>query len=152
MDINEQDAFKLGFLTRCAEEKLTGAALNTRLEKVAEFNKRGWGESWLPGVVGRAAGGISSGVRDLGAAYFGALSLPFAASILAGGGLGYGAAKITEPRISEDEIRTKELADTYKMYADKAKSRRKAVRYRTRREQQDQASPQQSFDDVYSRV
>lgn len=151
MDINEQDAFKLGFLTRCAEEKLTGAALSTRLEKVAEFNKRGWGEG-LAGMLPKSIAAIGGGMKDIGLAYLGALSLPLAGSIIGGSALGYGAGTIAEPRISEDEIRAKELADTYKMYADKAKSRRKAVKYRAKREQHESAGPQQSFDDIYSRV
>lgn len=150
MEITEQDAFKLGFLTRCAEEKLTGEALNTRLEKVAKLNKTAWGE----GIAGLMpySDKIVPGLKDMGLAYAGLLSLPFAASIVGGGALGYGAGTMMEPRINEDEIRAKELADTYKMYADKAKNRRKAVKYRTRREQEAQASPQQSFDDIYSRV
>jgi hypothetical protein len=56
MEINEQDAFKLGFLTRCAEEKLTGTELEARLDKIAAFNKAaaigsGYLPSWLTGPV-----------------------------------------------------------------------------------------------------
>jgi hypothetical protein len=141
MEITEQDAFKLGFLARCAEEKLTGQALEARLEKVAQFNKTAWGEGYLPGT-------LRSGLRDSLLAYGAALSLPVAASILGGGAVGYGVGNMVEPRISEDEIRAKELADTYRLYADKAKNRRKSVKYRAQRENQ----AQQSFDDVYSRV
>lgn len=148
MEITEQDAFKLGFLTRCAEEKLTGAALDQRLEKVASLNKTAWGEGLL-GSLGLAK--LQGGLKDSLLAYGAALSVPFGVSILGGSALGYGAGKMVEPTISDDEIKARELMDTYKLYADKAKSRRKAVKYRTKRELADN-STQQSFDDIYSRV
>lgn len=132
MDITAQEAFKLGFLTRCAEEKLTGAALDSRLEKVAEFNKRaaGWFEyepaKWgLPG-----AGAASSAVKPLLGWAQAAYAIPFAASIMGGAGLGYGAAKMMEPQISDEEIKAQELADTYRLYAAKAKARKKTRQYR----------------------
>lgn len=142
MEITEQDAFKLGFLARCAEEKLTGQSLEARLEKVAQFNKAAIAE-YLPKM-------LTGPASDIGLAYLGALSLPFAASMLGGGAVGYGIGSAVEPRVNEDEIRAKELADTYRLYADKAKNRRKAVKYRAQREHSEQ--PQQSFDDVYARV
>lgn len=141
MEITEQDAFKLGFLTRCAEEKLTGAALEQRLEKVAALSS--WAPTWLNTIAG--------GAQDIGSAYIGAMSLPFAASILGGSALGYGAGKMMEPSVNDDELKAQELAATYKLYADKAKGRRKAVKYRTKRELAEQ-STQQSSDDIYSRV
>lgn len=134
MDITEKDAFKLGFLTRCAEEQLTGSALDARLEKVAELNKQAAGGGWteyspakwsLPGL-----GAINAGGRAL-LGYAQALyAVPPALSILGGSAAGYGAAKMLEPQISDDEIRARELADTYKLYAEKAKARRKAKQYR----------------------
>lgn len=142
MEITPQEAFKLGFLARCAEEKLTGSALDARLEKVAELNKSASIlPSWLPG----------SGVaNDITAGYLALLSLPFGASILGGSALGYGAGNLVEPQIHDDELKANELATTYKLYADKARNRRKAVRYRAKNEASQ--SPQQSFDDIYARV
>lgn len=134
MELTDKEAFKLGFLARCAEEKLTGAALDARLEKVAELNK--------------SAGFLDSAQKSL-AGYGALLTLPFGLSILGGSALGYGAGNLVEPRINDDEIKARELADTYKLYAEKARNRRKAVKYRTKGETQ---SPQQSFDDIYSRV
>lgn len=139
MEMSEQDAFKLGFLTRCAEEKLTGDALNARLEKISQFTKKAVG---LPGVPSL------DDLKNLTLGYVAAMTLPFGASILGGSALGYGAGKMVEPEIDEDEIRSRELADTYKLYADKAKSRRKAVKYRATAGD----TTQKSFDDVYSRV
>lgn len=137
MEITAQDAFKLGFLARCAEEKLTGAALDARLEKVATLNKAALG---LP---------TAKSITDLGPGYLGLLSLPFGLSMLGGGAVGYGLGNMVEPRINDDEMRAQELAATYKLYADKARSRRKAVKYRAKNEAR---APQQSFDDIYSRV
>lgn len=132
MDITPQDAFKLGFLARCAEERLTGAALDARLEKVAEFNKQataGGSDTplfkWDPLSVGAA--GIGKTLWDAATA---AWAIPPAAAILGGGALGYGAAKMVEPEINEDDIKAQELAATYKLYAEKAKARRKLRNYR----------------------
>jgi hypothetical protein len=132
MEITAQDAFKLGFLTRCAEEQLTGEALDARLDKVAEFNKRAGGlyeykptSVSLPGTSEIAA--LTKPLVGWAQSMY---ALPFAASILGGSGLGYGAAKMMEPQISEDEIKAQELADTYRLYAEKAKARKKVRQYR----------------------
>jgi len=137
MDITPQDAFKLGFLARCAEERLTGAVLNARLDKVAEFNKKAaggkptGGSSVIKISPFEAGGGSLSGAAStLWQGLSGLLAVPTAASIMGGGALGYGTAKMVEPNISEDDIKAQELAATYKMYAEKAKARRKLRNYR----------------------
>jgi hypothetical protein len=111
-----KDAFKLGFLTRCAEEGLTGEALAARLSRVAEFNEK------TAGILG-----------DLATAAGGAAALPVAGSLLAGGTLGYGAAKLTAPKLDEDEMKSQELINTYKVMAARARSRRKLREYRLAR-------------------
>jgi hypothetical protein len=130
MDITPQEAFKLGFLARCAEEQLTGSALDARLEKVAEFNKGaflGGVAKWSPiDLGGLASSGLQNTVAGLTALY----STPFAASILGGGALGYGTAKMVEPPVHDDEIKAQEIADTYKLYAEKARARKKMRKYR----------------------
>lgn len=127
-DINAQDAFKLGFLARCAEEKLVGTALDTRLQKIAAFNEK----SALFGLKLDAQS--VNPVAGMGSSLYNALQMgiavPFGASILGGGALGYGVGKATEPQIDEDDMRAKELAATYKLYADKAKARRKVRQHR----------------------
>jgi hypothetical protein len=122
-DISAQDAFKLGFLARCAEEKLTGGDLEGRLQKIAEFNEKSalLGVMFDPQSVNPWAGAGSTLYNALSAG----LAVPFGAAILGGGALGYGVGKATEPQIDEDEMRAKELVATYKLYADKAKARRK---------------------------
>lgn len=119
MEITPKDAFKLGFLTRCAEEKLTGDALDARLTKVALVSM-----SPLNFDIGKIMG---SGAE----AYSSLLAAPIAASILGGGALGVGAARLAAPRVDDEEMKAQELATTYLLYAEKAKNRKKLRQYRT---------------------
>lgn len=148
MSLTDKDAFKLGFLARCAEEKLCGEALDQRLAAV---------ESWinLPAAEKEAAGGAparpwfnyspidwgSSTLSNLGSALRGgagvittggtmALAAPFVAVPAATALAGYGTAKMIEPTVSDEDVKAQELAATYKLYAEKAKARRKARKYR----------------------
>lgn len=143
MDITAKDAFRLGFLTRCAEEGLTGDALSQRIESAAEKKAIFW-----PAVgIGAGAWGLSrlleSGTNAANAAraalqvpeYAGRAALALggtagAAGLLGGSALGYGAAKMTEPEVSSDDIKQQELAETYRIYADRARAKRKARKYR----------------------
>lgn len=130
MEITEQEAFKLGFLARCAEEKLAGAELDARLSKIAEFNqqtKEGNWFTWSPVDVSRLLGGAAKQTLAGAAAMY---SAPFGLSIAGGGLLGYGAGKAMEPNVDDDALRAQELATTYKLYAEKAKNRKKLRRYR----------------------
>ena len=129
MDLTAQDAFKLGFLTRCAEERLTGVALDARLETVAEWTtKAGQVMSFNP-FSGNAP--LGQGLNALTSGGMALLSVPYLAAGLGGAGLGYGAGKMVEPQLNDDEIKAQELAATYKLYADKARARRKARKYRS---------------------
>jgi hypothetical protein len=130
MDITPQEAFKLGFFTRCAQERLTGKELETRLEKVAAFNKKAEGSIINFNPMDVSLPSSATAAKALTGYAQMAYTLPFAASILGGGALGYGAAKMVEPQISEDEIKSRELADTYRLYAAKAKARKKLRQYR----------------------
>lgn len=131
MEITAQEAFKLGFLARCAEEKLAGAELEARLDKIAEFNKQAAVSDLVNlspinlglGSLLPAAQTTLSGLMQL-------YAVPPAAAIMGGAGLGYGAAKMVEPRVDEDEMKAQELATTYKLYAEKAKNRKKLRQYR----------------------
>jgi hypothetical protein len=108
-----KDAFKLGFLTRCAEEGLTGETLAARLARAAAFNEK--------------AAGV---VADIANAGLTAAGIPIGAALLGGGALGYGAAKLTAPKLDEDEMKNQELIHTYKVMAARAKSQRKLRAYR----------------------
>lgn len=131
MEMSEKEAFRLGFLTRCAEEGLTGSALQARIKKAAD--KRAYTQYILPGLMG--VGGLVMASRLFGPNLTGAaIGLPAAAGLAGGAALGYGAAKVTEPDISAEDIKAQELADTYRVYAAKARANRKAQKYRNRRD------------------
>lgn len=114
MSQEAKEAFKLGFLSRCAEEGLTGQKLDARIKRAEAFSKTGW--DLLPSEA-RFGAGLLAG-------------LPIAAGALGGAGIGYGLAKLQEPPLDEDEIKAKEIANTYRVFAERAKARRKLRRYR----------------------
>lgn len=104
MDVTEKEAFRLGFLARCAEEGLVGDALNERIKQ-------------------SSVGGLLTDLATAGPAL--AFGVPAAAGLVGGGLVGTGLAKFTEPNISEDDVKAQELAQTYKVYADRLRAKRK---------------------------
>lgn len=97
-----KNAFKLGFLTRCAEEGLTG-------EKLAERLKQ--------------AGALTDGLGFM-------VGIPVGLGLAGGGAIGYGLAKAHEPELDENDIKAQEIANTYRVFAERAKARRKLRQYR----------------------
>lgn len=139
MSLTEKDAFKLGFLVRCAEEQLLGPKLAERLTAAGDWaSARPDGEktaSWFkfsPLEIGggRLSGAAGSALQNVGTLGTAILTAPFPIVGLGGVAAGYGAAKMLEPDISDEDIKSQELAATYKLYADKAKARRKSRKYR----------------------
>jgi hypothetical protein len=115
MDFNNVDAktaFKMGFLARCSEEGLTGADLDARIKQA--------------GALDGLGSLLSSGA-------FATVGLPLAGGLIAGGLGGYGAAKMTTPELDDDTLKSEELANTYKAYANRLRSRKKALQYRPAR-------------------
>lgn len=123
MDVTNKEAFRLGFLTRCAEEGLTGEELRGRI-KQAFMVPTGYAVPALAVLGGLALASGQGG--SLGTI----AGLPSAVGLAGGAALGYGAAKLTEPDISADDIKAQELADTYRVYARKMEAARKARQYR----------------------
>jgi len=123
MDVTNKEAFRLGFLTRCAEEGLTGDALQTRIKQAftAPTSYAVPALAVLGGLALASGQGGSLGVIA---------GLPAAAGLAGGAALGYGTAKMTEPDISADDIKAQELADTYRVYSRKLEAARKARQYR----------------------
>lgn len=118
MDVTEKEAFRLGFLHRCAEEALTGDALNGRIKAAEDFAKSGFDMNSLSNV-GSWAGNIAYAPLLLATA---------------GGGLaGHLAGKLTEPDVDEEDLKARELAAAYKAYAARAKTNRKLRLYRPER-------------------
>jgi hypothetical protein len=119
MDVNEKEAFKLGFLYRCAEESLTGADLDGRIKSAADLCKAGFIDFGVLSNALNATKGIAAAPIMLGT--------------VAGGLGGHLAAKLTEPDVDEDDLKAKELAAAYKAYAARAKTNRKLRLYRPER-------------------
>lgn len=119
MDVTEKEAFKLGFLYRCAEESLTGPALDARIKAAADLCKSG---ALDLGVLNHAF----DATRGLAAA-------PIMLGTVAGGLGGHLAAKLTEPDVDEEDLKARELAAAYKAYAARAKTNRKLRLYRPER-------------------
>lgn len=124
--LSDQELFRLGFLTRCAEERLTGPALQTRIKSagwplaLAALSTIGGMGLASANRSGSALGFAPGAVKGYGTL----LGLAGAAGGLGGAGLGYGLAKATDPEISDEEIRNQELAETYRVYAQRARDKR----------------------------
>ncbi|WP_353208350.1 hypothetical protein [Sphingorhabdus sp.] len=121
MDFNDVDAktaFKMGFLARCSEEGLTGEDLNGRIEAVKQAD--------LASII-NGAGNMIGGSAGL------AVGLPVAAGLVGGGIIGTGAAHFTDPKIDDETLKSEELANTYRAYANRLRSRKKALQYRPAR-------------------
>jgi len=111
MPLGPQDAFRLGFMYRCAEEGLVGEKLASRVE---HLEKRAITDPW------QAAKSLGANVA----------TLPILGAITMGGLAGHVVGSTIDPEISDDDLKAKELISTYKAYAARAKSRRKARTYR----------------------
>jgi hypothetical protein len=132
-----EQAFKIGFLFRCAEQGLsqqeTGAlvkqAIATFRTKQASIEK----QAILPAAILSALGGLGSGMMGLGGKVVGALpglastggALAIGAPVLAGAGTGYLAAKMTQSdnRDALAEAKQEEVVGEYERLTDEAKRR-----------------------------
>lgn len=128
LDLNDdKTCFRLGFLQRCLEEKLSAEQLEERIKTAA------W-PAWLAalgsGLYAAARGGAKM-VGNAGKLYgVTSAALPFAGGLIGGGALGHYAANAVNPPEPDIEAeRLKELADMYKIQAARMKARR-AIKYR----------------------
>jgi len=124
MDFNNVDAktaFKMGFLARCSEEGLTGAALDARIKQAS-----------IADIIS-GAGTVAKGFGNTATAVAGLAGIPLAAGLVAGGAGGWGLAKATDPLIDDETLKSEELANTYRAYANRLRSRKKALQYRPAR-------------------
>ena len=118
MDVTEQEAFKLGFLQRCAEERLTGDRLQARISAAETFVKAAM--DWPS---------LSNSWSALGNVAY----TPLMLATIGGGLAGHMAGKMTEPDVDEEDLKARELAAAYKAYAARAKTNRKLRLYRPER-------------------
>jgi hypothetical protein len=108
--MTDREAFKFGFLLRCADEHLSP-------EQIRERVKLAYGPA-----LGAAATAGKLGLGALG------LGIPLAA--LGGAGVGYVGAKITDPPVDPDEAKKQELIAAYRQQADRARRTAARVGYR----------------------
>lgn len=115
-----REAYKFGFLCRCVEEGLDPAQTQQRIDQALEKRATGpkdlleWGK--LPFTLGGAT-------IDLAAKGF-PLALGLGAA--SGAGIGTVLAHLNRKELDEDEIRRRELIDTYNLFADRALEKSKA--------------------------
>lgn len=100
--------------------------------------------SGVLGLGSRALGGAATGLGAmLGAGAAGGpraanpllslAAMPIVAGLAAGGGLGWGAAKMTEPNIRDEDLRAQEIEQVYRTQAKRLKARRDYEKYRQAR-------------------
>jgi hypothetical protein len=134
-NIDAKTAFQMGFAARCQEEGLSEKAAAERATRIKAA------AGWLSALTGagQAAGNAIGTTYDAAAKVVGdlgaplgmlAVGVPIAGGLAAGAAGGYGLAKLNEPDIDEDDIKAQELARTYKIYADRIKSRQAYLQYR----------------------
>lgn len=110
MDVDHSDAFVRGFLDHCAEQGMSKEAVACLIDAAGHLKTAE--NSPVSNLLGSAIG------------------LPILTGLLAGGGLGYGVAKLTEPEADLGQIRANEIANTYRVYAQRAAARKKMKNYR----------------------
>jgi transcription initiation factor TFIIIB Brf1 subunit/transcription initiation factor TFIIB len=118
--MHQKQAFKIGFLARCIEGGLSPEATRTLVKSAAEH----FGKS--SGVVREAV----DLVKSLGPAAL----VAGAAPIALGGGAAYFANKATDTDATDvEEVKQKELVDTYRRMADQLQRQRKLRSYKADR-------------------
>lgn len=80
-----------------------------------------------------ALGASATDPRNLANLTLLALGAPIAGGLALGGGLGYGAAKLTEPKETDDDLQAQEIEQAYKIQAKRLKARREYEQYRQAR-------------------
>lgn len=112
--LTDREAFRLGFLLRCAEEQLSPVQIRERIKAAAI-------ENYLPGAgaAKTVAGlGLMGGVAGLGL------------SAAAGAGGGWLAAKATEPDMDAEDAKMQELIAAYRQQAEQARRTAARIGYR----------------------
>jgi hypothetical protein len=104
--LTAREAFKVGFMLKCAEAGLSKAEIAACMAKAAGM----WSDA------ASAASSVGNAVGTAG----------IAAPILLGGGLGYLAHRAATPDVDEGELKTQELIEEFKHYARRAKEHQRA--------------------------
>jgi len=143
MSMTPRQAFKFGFLLRCADENLSDVQTTDRVKYA--MDRLNWdGKTMLPidqqvvestldawqkqaydpiGGIGKGIGGLASLAKNLG--FWGLLG---GAGLGAGGG--YLAAKMTDKDVDLEEMKQQELIAAYKQQAERIRRQMAARSYR----------------------
>ena len=125
--MSPRDAFKFGFLLKCAELGLDAAGTRSLFDEAIEKVAGDGGNLWGMGKD------LLSGLQHLG-------GWGLAAGVGAGAGTGYLAARMTEPDIDAEEYKKMELIAALRQHA--AHANRVAQRLRLRSASPSVRSPQ----------
>lgn len=120
--MTNHEAFRFGFLLRCADEGLSSEQIDARVKqasaiKTADGIMGSWGNA--PGALGALWDAIKS-----------TTALGLAGSGLAGAGIGYTLANATAPSVTPEDVKQQELALAYKQQAERLRRLRKLRAYR----------------------
>lgn len=134
--LTPREAFKAGFLLKCAELGLSGNEAEALVKSAHVAVKQGFLGSLLSGAkdVGSAAAGLGTGLAS-GIANWGivpALAAGIVAPPAIGAGVGYGLGRLTDIDDEDvDSIKQQELIDEYLRNAERLRHRNR--RYRSLR-------------------
>ena len=140
-NLDADTAFKAGFAVRCAEEKLTEEEISARIKLASallEKEASWWKElgKYLFGGLGSAATSMINPATYLAAAKgigLAGLATGSLAGGVGGGALGWAAAKANEKDIDVEDIKAKEIQQTYDHYAQRMAARRAYEKERAKR-------------------
>lgn len=119
--MSPREAFKVGFMLRCAEEGLDEEAIRRRVEKAADLKT----VKDVLGTAGEVLGGGLSALKGTAQLGFGTAAATGIGTGLLGG---YGLARMTDPGFTPEGIKRQELIATYETLADELEERRRAER------------------------
>ena len=150
-NLDADTAFNAGFAVRCAEEKLTQEEISARIKLAsALLEKDAALPAWLAAAgkyllgnlgQGALAGGKAlvnpatylAAAKGLGTVGLAGLATGGVAGGLGGAGLGFAAAKANEKDIDVEDIKAKEIQQTYDHYAQRMAARRAYEKERAKR-------------------
>lgn len=127
--MTREEAFKFGFLLRCAEEGLSKAATDARAQRGCDLlaTQTKSANSFLEAIKAYALDPLRwGGEKALNLAMYG---IPL--SMAVGGAAGWGLANATQPDADVEQAKAQEMLDTYQMLAEQARQnaeRRRAYR------------------------
>lgn len=123
--LTAKEAFKIGFLAKCAEDGLTPDEMLSRVTQAkAAIEKR----AFIGGLLGSAAGAVGGAAKNV-AGY--GIPLALAAPPILGGLAGYGLAKATDVDDTDvEDIKNRELVEEYKRQAAKLQQQNAVRRFK----------------------